>query len=122
MDPVELQLQTDITRAFILADSEEIVFRRPERLEDNAGGFKYGPGEQELAPQTCRLIPQSDRVPEIAGSNGRMAVPEWVIIMEPESDIARYDRFVWRGKEWEIAELHIKPDYQLKGDVILRGF
>jgi hypothetical protein len=50
--------------------------------------------------------------------DGRVALPEWVIMMEPDSDLQRYDRFTWRGIEWEIAQIHTKPDYQLKGDVI----
>lgn len=117
MNAAELELQVTATRAFILADAEEITFIRKTRQSDGVGGFTYG-SPVELAPQVARMIPQSDKVREIAGGDGRSAAPEWVIMMEPGSDIQRYDTFNWRGRDWEVAEIHTKPDYQIKGDVI----
>lgn len=117
LNAVELQLQTAATVAFILADPEEIVLVRRTKTSDGAGGFTIG-SPASLVEQTARLVPQSDKVPEITGSDGRSARPEWVIMMEPGSDMARYDRFTWRGAEWEIAQMHYKPDYEVKGDVI----
>ncbi len=120
MDTAELQLHKDVTRAFILADAESIVLRRQEKNSDGAGGFILSP-EFSLEPQTFRMIPQNDRKPEIADSNGRMAVPEFILLGEVGCDLRRYDRFTWKGDEWEIAEVHHKPDYEVKGDVIRRG-
>lgn len=117
LSAVELELQTAATRAFILADAEEIALVRRTKTSDGAGGFSWSV-VGTLVEQTARLVPQSDRVPEIVGSDGRSARPEWVIMMEPGADIARYDQFVWRGNTWEIAQLHAKPDYEIKGDVI----
>lgn len=117
INAVELELQKAGTRAFILADAEDIQFSRPTRVSDGAGGWTYG-SFVALAPQTCRLIPQSDDVPEIAGQDGRMARPEYVILMEPGSDMLRYDEFTWSGIRWQIVQLHQKPDYEMKGDVI----
>jgi hypothetical protein len=117
MDPAELELQTAATRAFILADPEDLVLLRKTKTPDGAGGF-VGTAEASLATQVARLIPQFDAVPELTGSDGRLAVPEWVLLMEPGSDIQRYDRFWWNDIQWEIAQLHYKPDYEVKGDVI----
>lgn len=120
MDPVELEMQVAATRAFILADPEDLVFLRASRISDGAGGFL--PGTQvEIATQTARLIPQSDKVPEVTGSDGRHSVPEWILLMEPDADLKRYDRFSWGGNEWEVAQIHLKPVYELKGDVIRCG-
>jgi hypothetical protein len=117
MNAKELEIQMSATRAFILADPEDLDLTRSVRVSDGAGGFETST-ETPLATQTARMIPQSDRVMEVTGSDGRRAVPEWVVMMEPGSDMKRYDRFQWRGITWEIAEIHTKPDYELKGDVI----
>lgn len=120
MNTIELELQITATRAFILADAEDIVLIRQNRQPDGSGGFTYG-SPVEIATQVARLIPQSDKVREVTAGDGRMAMPEWVIMMEPGSDMERYDTFTWRGDEWEIAQIHTKPDYQMKGDVIRRA-
>jgi hypothetical protein len=117
MNVAELELQITATRAFILADAEDIEIVRRTRSDDGSGGFIYE-SPVALAAQVARLIPQSDKVREVTAEDGRVALPEWVIMMEPDSDLQRYDRFTWRGIEWEIAQIHTKPDYQLKGDVI----
>lgn len=117
MNSIELDLQMSATRAFILADAEDVNFLRSVRTSDGAGGFVSGP-EVMIATQTVRMIPQSDKVLEVTGSDGRRAIPEWVILMDPGSDMKRYDRFTWRNIVWEVAEIHTKPDYELKGDVI----
>ena len=117
MDAAELELNKEATLAFILADPEDITLLRPHKVSDGAGGFKLG-SPTPLITQTGRLIPQSDRVLEVRNSNGRMAMPEFVLLLPAEADLLRYDTFVWRGATWEIAQVHTKPDYELKGDVI----
>src|SRR5215213_4681856 len=98
MDAAELELHMGISKSFILADPEDLVLKRQEKVSDGAGGFSVGP-EVKLAPQTFRLIPQSDRVVEVADSNGRMSTPEWIIMGEVGCDMERYDYFTWKGKE-----------------------
>lgn len=114
----ELDLQTAATQAFILADAEDIVLLRRTRSPDGAGGFVFD-DEIQIAEQTARLIPQQDKTLEVTGSDGRRATPDWVIMMAPDADLERYDRFDWNGKTWEIAQIRAKPDYERKGDVIL---
>lgn len=120
MDAAELQLHKDITEAFIMADVEEINFRKYTREEDGAGGFRMV-GPVDIATQLGRMIPKTDSVPEIETSFGRMAIPEWTLLMAAGADIARYYRFTWRGLEWEVAQVHTKPDYERKGDVVRYG-
>lgn len=117
MDAAELEIQATATRAFILADAEDLQLVRSTRSSDGAGGWVYST-PVPLAIQTARLIPQSDRVQEVITSDGRRAFPEYVILMEPSSDMQRYDQFTWRGIVWEISQIHYKPDYEMKGDVI----
>lgn len=119
MDAAELELQEGITRAFILADAEDIALQRQTKVADGAGGFTFI--YTAIAEQTFRMLPQSDQVPEIADSNGRLAMPEWVLLGEAGCDMKRYDRFTWRGFQWEIVQVHQKPDYETKGDVVRVG-
>jgi hypothetical protein len=119
MDSVELELHAGVTRAFILADAEDLTLTRRTKVSDGAGGFTFA--EIELAPQTFRILPQTDQVPEIQLPNGRLGMPEWVLLGDSESDMERYDRFTWRGMSWEIAQVHSKPDYEKKGDVVRVG-
>lgn len=115
----ELELQKGITTAFILADAEEVVLNRPPKVSDGAGGFRFDYNNMEaLAEAYARMIPQNDRTTEYTAGDGRRAVSEWIILMEADADIKRYDRFVWRGVLWEVAQVHTKPDYETKGDVI----
>lgn len=120
MDALELKLQVETTRAFILADPEDLVLLRRDKISDGSGGF-YFDNEQSLPSQTARLIPQNDRVPEVVTSDGKRGMPEFVILLEPDADVQRYDQFQWKNVRWEIAHLHLKPEYELKGDVIRVG-
>lgn len=117
MNVAELEIHRAATREFILHDPEDLVFLRNVRTSDGAGGF-VETADAPLATQTGRMIPQSDKVPELTASDGRSARPEWVLLMEPDADMKRYDRFTWRNILWEIAQIHTKPDYEMKGDVI----
>lgn len=118
---VELGIMTAQTKAFIDADYEDIVIEpRETKTSDGAGGWTMVSGP-DLAPVRVRLIPQSDKVPEQSSLEGRRKAPEFVLVALPGADIQRYDRFNWRGNTWEIAQVHDKPEYELKGDVVLHA-
>jgi hypothetical protein len=120
MDSAELTLEIQATQAFIYADAESIQLSRSVRATDGAGGYVDG-APAPIIEQTARLVPQSDNVPQLVGSDGRLAKPEWVIMFMPGADVARFDRFTRGNSEWEIANLHPAPKYILKGDVIKVG-
>lgn len=118
---VELRFLTAQTKAFIDADFEDIVIEPREiKTSDGAGGW-VNTTSAPLPALRVRLIPQSDKVPEATSLEGRRPVPEYVLVALPGSDIQRYDRFVWRGITWEIAQVHQKPEYELKADVVLHA-
>lgn len=117
LDPVELSIQTEITRNFIASDPTDLILQPKGKMPDGAGGFLNKPLAPR-EPQTFRLIPQSDKVPEKQTSDGTYAVPEYVILGLPSTAMKRYDRFVWDGSTWEIVQIHPSPEYEKKGDVI----
>lgn len=118
MDASELAIQTTMTEAFILADAEQVVFSRRTKLVDGSGGFTFTTAPLANA-QTVRLIPASDKVTEVITQDGQRARPQYTLIGMPTLDIKKYDLFTWRGSTWEVVEVHMKPDYEKKGDVIL---
>ncbi|QPX62562.1 head-to-tail stopper [Arthrobacter phage Wollypog] len=115
----EYNMQLRQTRAFIAADSTDIVINpRTARESDGAGGFRDVAGEP-LAAISVRLVPQSDKVPVAAVVEGRRAIPEMVLVALPDADIRRYDTFVWGDKTWKVDFLHDKPEYELKADLVV---
>jgi hypothetical protein len=114
----ELALQITMTEAFILADAVEIQLLRREKVSDGAGGFTLSDPQELPGVQTFRLIPQSDKVPEVSTSDGRRANVEYILLALPDADLQRYDLFDWEDIRWEIAQIHMKPDYERKGDVV----
>jgi hypothetical protein len=116
---VELAVMTAQTKAFIAADFEIVsITPRVTRTPDGAGGWTEIKGAP-LPNITCRLIPQSDKVPEAMSLDGRRAAPEYVLMAMPGEDIQEHDTFVWRGATYQIAQVHRKPEYELKADVVL---
>lgn len=107
------------TKAFIASDFEVIAITpRILRTSDGAGGWTEAEGVP-LPGITCRLIPQSDKVPETPSLDGRRATPEYIMLMMPGEDVQENDTFFWRGAKYQIAQVHRKPEYELKADVVL---
>ena len=119
LSATELEIQSAITQAFILADPESIIFQRRTQTADGAGGFILGAPAPLSNAQTVRLIPASDKVPEVSTSDGRRARPELVVLAPRDVDRAKYDQFTYDGRTYEIAEIHDKPDYERKGDAVV---
>jgi len=118
VDAAELQLQVTMTEAFILADAVELLLLRRTRSDDGAGGFTLTDPQPLPGVQTFRLLPRSDKVPEVSTSDGRRASVEYTLLALPDADMQRYDLFDWNNIRWEIAQVHMKPDYERKGDVV----
>lgn len=115
----EMEVQVANTKVFIEADVETIIFRRPgSRIRTETGGFR-DVGEERSAAQRVRLIPQSDKVPVAADTNGTRERPEYIVAGLPDADFRKGDIFDWRGQTWSVEQVHDKPDYIRKGDVIL---
>lgn len=121
MNEAELAMHDTLTRAFILADPTEVELFRATRTSDGAGGWVQGNPDDPINAQTFRLVPQSDEVPELVTSDGTRAKPKFIIVGPSDCDMQRYDQFFWNDAWWEIAQIHTKPVYEVKGDVVPRG-
>lgn len=121
LTPTEYMVGVKTTTSFIEADSENITFSRPgAKQDDGEGGWIFG-NSVPFGPLKVRLIPQSDKVPEVSTSDGRTYKPEYVLMGLPTMSIQRYDTFAYKGEVYEIAQVHDGPEYELKADVVLRG-
>ncbi len=113
----EFALQVLSTKHFIDADPTAISLTPRSRDGDGAGGIRITPGTPR-GEIRARLIPASDVVPEQITSEGNYAMPTFTVLAMPDVEMARYDRFGWRGHTWEIVHVHLKPAYEKKGDVV----
>lgn len=120
MHPAELAANRRLTEAFIDADPVVLSIVIPgQKTPDGEGGWVTTPALTISAKG--RLIPQSDKVPVLATSEGFRPRPEFVLMVMPETQLAKGATFKLFGKGWRIDQLHLKPDYELKGDVFQDG-
>lgn len=121
----ELHYQRRNTTEFINGDPVPLVMFRGTRVRLPSGGYRNtDPEPIGETPQTFRLIPASDRMPEIRDSNGRLVAPVYILLGEWDADMERWDRFQLNDAWFEIAS-PIRPEhserrYQKKGDVVRR--
>jgi hypothetical protein len=120
LNAAEYQAGIKSTKAFIEADVDVLDFDRRTKTPDLSGGWTMSL-PISFGPIRCRLIPQSDQVPEVSTSDGRSLRPTYVLMALPTEDLQRYDRFTKDGKEYELAAIHAGPMYELKADVVLYG-
>ena len=114
------KIMTKSTLAFIEADPEAIVLQRPgAATSDGAGGKTTVPGT--TLECVVRLIPQSDKVPTTVTWEGTRSAVEYILMADPalRPEITKGSTFDWHGKTYRIAQIHDKPTYEFKADVIL---
>lgn len=117
---LELQICTTQTAAFVAADAETIVVTpAPTRVSDGAGGHTLTAGTP--FEEIVRLIPQSDKVPVVGTWEGTREKVEYILISVPDAAnrLFKDSVFSWRGQSWKISQIHDKPDYEFKADVVL---
>lgn len=120
---MELEVQRLNTEEFIKADPIILDLTRQQRVIQPSGGYVMEAHPLGL-PQTFRLIPASDRMPEIKTSNGRLVVPEYILLGAWDCNMERWDRFELNDVWFEIASPirpeHTQSRYERKGDVVRR--
>lgn len=118
LNPEELAVQVQMTKAFIDADPVDLMLVNPaNRIPDGEGGWVETDGD----PVAChgRLIPQSDKVPVITGGEGFRPAPEFILVTLPGSAMVKGSRFEYAGAHWVVDQIHTAPEYEKKGDVYL---
>jgi len=116
----ELQLQRSLTRAFIGADSIDVVLQRSPRTADGAGGFTTGTAVP-LGSQRMRLIPQQDGATARLTADGQEVTPAYVLMGEHTADMQRGDEFTLDGRRYQIVFINANRQYEVKGEVAYLG-
>lgn len=118
----ELIVNRRNTAAFIAADAVSLSLIPTERSRTAAGGFRDVAG-QARSPQTFRLIPGNDRMPEVKTSNGRLTTPTYILLGTWDCAMAQWDTFVHNGATYEVVAVHPEHTanrYEIKGDVVVK--
>lgn len=126
MNPTELRAQRQSTKAFIAADPLQIALFRPTKTRNASGGQSRSEPEEPLAPQTLRLLPASDRMPEVRLTGGELVSPTHTLMGEWDADLQRDDYFYLNEVQFVCVspprpEHSTESVYQRKIDVVRRG-
>lgn len=111
--PLDTDFHVAATERFIDANASAIIIHRPVRVSDGAGGWEDS-YEEVLAPQTMRLVGsylQSAQASRIT-SDGRVVVPEFLLIALPFADIAVGDTFTFEDKVHEVVFVSNHPEWR----------
>lgn len=108
------------TEMFIAADLIPVEFTRRVREQLPSGGYRYT-DPVVLAPQNARLIPSQDKEKELETDEGKVAFPDYVLLMMPDADVKRHDRFILGAFEFLVLSEPHGPEYLTKVDVMRCG-
>jgi hypothetical protein len=114
----EAQAQRRITTEFIQADVSEIILMPRTKVSNGSGGFTW----EEEDPRTSqygRIIPLTSNAPERMNSDGQRVIVEFILIMEYDAEVGKFDRFTARGRLFEVLHIQEKQDYQTKAELIV---
>jgi hypothetical protein len=116
----ELEIQRDLTRSFIAADSLSLALTRTPKVSDGAGGLKNGT-PATLTAQTLRLNPLQDAVQSRTTADGKQVLPQYMLMGEYNADLDRGDTFTVDGRRYEVVFVLQNKQYQVKAEVYYRG-
>jgi hypothetical protein len=116
----EARAQRLQTIAFITADLEEIILTPREKVLNGSGGFSWE-DQEDRDPQDARIIPITSNAPERMNPDGQKVIVEFILIMEWDAEVAKFDRFEARGRTFEVLHIQEKRDYQTKAELITVG-
>lgn len=118
-----LDVQRALTKRFIDARPESIVFTPRSRTRLPAGGFKWTDGVPRAAEVVTfiELSAQSGFPRPVATLDGVERIVELEIVAQWGSPISRYDVFNHQGKEWEVVDLFYDNGYEVRALVSGRG-
>lgn len=116
----EYATQVRLTQAFIDTDPEVIVVTRRERVRNpDTGALEWVDGVPQ-DPQTVRLMEYNTvgQVHVVTTPGGEAAMPDLYLMALPDANIREGDVFDWKGLDWKVDHIHMKPDYEMWADVI----
>lgn len=97
--------------AEIRTDPVQIALIRREKIDDGAGGWRWGP-ESVQAPQTFLIMPAKRRMGDMITNTelGDVINYPYVLLAHHDADVLRDDHFYWQGDLFRVDTLHIKEE------------
>lgn len=118
---MELEIQRRNTKAFIDANAIWVTLEPYGKVDTPDGGFRLQNGTPR-SPQTFRLLPQSDVMPQVQTPDGIQLTPTYVLLGTWDCEMERWDKFFFNDVWFRIVS-PIRPDhsvinvYERKADV-----
>ena len=120
---IPLDIQKDLTEAFIAQKPTSIVLTPRIRVGDGAGGHTKVDGPPR-SPQTFTLIEPGDSGAQqpFASSDGSQYTLQFILIGAYDAVVAADDVFTLDGFEYKIVEVMPFNGYEQRAVVIRHGF
>jgi hypothetical protein len=113
------QLHLKQTMAFINSAPAYLQFVRLARQSDGAGGTLVTTPSVALAPQLVRAVEQGVSSATIT-PDGRQFTSDLVVVGPPDLDVQEGDTFEHRGKNYEVEQVTVIPDWRCTAEASRR--
>ena len=117
---LDLATNRRLTKAFIDFNPVAIVLIPRARVKQPAGGFAW----VELEPRPPQVVtitePPGEPRPQVT-ADGIDREVAFILIAEHNAEIARFDVFTHKGRDWEVVDLYIDNGYETRALVSARG-
>lgn len=117
---MDLATNRRLTKAFIDVRPATITLIPRSRVKKPAGGWVW----EEQAPRAPQVVTISEppTLPRpTVTTDGVEREVDFILIAEWNAQVARGDVFVHKGKDWEVVDLYIDNEYEVRALVAARG-
>jgi hypothetical protein len=99
--------------AMIERDEVTIIPHRREKISDGAGGWTWGPYEEQ-DPVVCSIIPAKRRLAQMTENTelGDVTKYPFVVLAHHDADLLRDDWFTWNGDDFQVKFLYVKTEIE----------
>lgn len=120
---MELNVQRQLTEAFINTMPVDITLIPRTRVSDGMGGYTWSE-QSPRTPQTMRLIEYSNEatVPEpVLASDGHQRYVQYELLAKWDAELGIWDHFEYDGDEWEVVEVYFNNGWERRAKVARFG-
>lgn len=123
LSAAELKAQRANTKAFIAANPSVLTLIPRVRFKSGTGvSYQDQPARP---PQTFKLIDQSTSSSPTPGlvqtSDGRERLTDYIMLGEPDVEIALWDYWTDANGTWEVAQIFPPNQYEVRAAVVRRA-
>lgn len=113
----ELDINKANTTAYIASDPTDIQFTPRAKQSDGHGGFTWT-NPNPLQAQRVRVITSANLSIERRTEDGRMVVPDVLLLLEWDAVVASGYRYTLDGEKWEVVYVNDDYRYEKQAEVV----